>query len=91
MGSQENARKLRGRIEQLEAALRAKDDEIERLRTKLEDQESLLARRMQMVSKTLKERDELRKQNAELILKLAQVGRRQSISSSGSPSPPTLR
>ena len=91
MGSQENERKLKERVNQLEAALRERDEEIERMRTKVEDQESLLARRAQMVSKTMKERDELRKQNAELILKLAQVGRRQSFSSSGSPSPPTLR
>ena len=68
-------------VQNLQDALNSREEEIARLRRKLEDQECLLERRKQMITLTKKERDELRQQNAELINKLAVVGRKQSISS----------
>ena len=75
-------------VQQLQDALNARETEIARLREKVEEQDSLLLRRKQMIAQTKKERDELRQQNAELINKLAIVGRRQSTSSS---TPPKLK
>ena len=66
-------------VQQLKSALNARETEIERLRNKVECQETLLAKRMQMVARTQKERDELRTQNAELVKKLAEISRIQSV------------
>jgi septal ring factor EnvC (AmiA/AmiB activator) len=73
-------------VQQLQEALNARETEISRLRGKLDEQDSLLLRRKEMIAQTKKERDELRQQNAELINKLAVVGRRQSTST-----PPKLK
>ena len=67
-------------VQQLKSALNARETEIEKLRTQL-------AQRIQMVASTQKERDQLRAQNAELVKKLAEISRIQSVTRTvGSPS-----
>lgn len=73
------------RIKQLEAQLEERDEEIEKMRTRIEDQQSLLAHRWQCIERLQQERDELRKHNSRLVAKLAEVTRRNSISAATSP------
>ena len=77
----------RDTVKLLQEALNARETEIQQLRKKLKGQEGLLLRRMQIISETKKERDDLRRKNAELILKQAEVGRKHSVNAS----PPRLR
>ena len=77
----------RDTVKLLQEALNARETEIQQLRKKLKDQEGLLLRRMQIIAETKKERDDLRRKNAELILKQAEVGRKHSVNVS----PPRLR
>lgn len=71
------------RIKQLERVVEEQEEQIDELRGRIENQQSNLAHRMQCIEKLQRERDELRKQNADLVLKVAQLSRRQSVSSGG--------
>lgn len=66
-------------VQQLQDALSSREAEIKRLREKVEEQGRLMRRRMQMIAQTKKERDELRRQCADLVHKLAEVGRRHGV------------
>ena len=78
------------RVRQLEEALDKKEEENDKLRSRIEHQQGVLAHRMQIIEKLQKERDELRKHNSDLVQRLAHVSRKNSVSSSGRPSPPAL-
>ncbi len=73
------------RIRQLEEQLEERDKEIEHMRGRIEDQQSLLAHRWQCIERLQQERDELRKQNSQQSAKLAEVTRRNSVSAGSSP------
>ena len=75
-------------IEHLESLLRQKDEKIGELEEKLRTQETLLEHRLNCMERLQKERDELRKTNAALIEKTAELTRKQSVGSFGSPSRP---
>ena len=68
-------------VRELEAALATTRGTVQQLQAALESREADIAGLRQMLTSTKKERDELRVQNAELINKLAIVGRKQSTSS----------
>ena len=85
MGS-ENSSDPYERIKQLEKLVEDQEEQIDELRGTIENHQSTLAHRMQVIEKLQRERDELRKQNAELVNKVAQLSRRQSVTA-GSSSP----
>ena len=89
MGS-ENSSDPHERIKQLEKLVEDQEEQIDELRGRVENQQSNLAHRMQVIEKLQRERDELRKQNADLVAKVAQLSRRQSVTA-GSSSPSTNR
>ena len=84
MGSEENARELHETVRKLEAALSSSRAEVQQLHETLGSRETEIAGLRQMLTHTKKERDELRGQNAELVNRLAVIGRKQSTSSSPS-------
>ena len=61
------------RIKQLERVVEEQEEQIDELRGRIENQQSNLAHRMQCIEKLQRERDELRKQNADLVAKVAQL------------------
>ena len=73
-------------IEQLESSLREKDAKIKELEERLQSQEKQLEHRLLCMERLQRERDELRKTNASLIEKTAELTRKQSVGSFGSPS-----
>ena len=75
-------RDLRETVRELEAALATTRETVQQLKGALESREDEIAGLRQMLTRTKKERDELRMQNAELINRLAVIGRKQSTSSS---------
>ena len=84
--------KLLARIQALEKLVAEKDatihdqeELIDELRGRIENQQSTLAHRMQCINKFKKDRDDLRRQNAQQIAKLAEVGRKQSVAISSPP------
>ena len=86
------------RIKQLEKLIEDQEEQIDELRGRVENQQSNLAHRMQVIEKLQRERDELRKQNADLVAKVAQLSRRQTVTipsiyavTAGSSSPSTNR
>ena len=91
MGS-ENSSDPHERIKQLEKLVEDQEEQIDELRGRVENQQSNLAHRMQVIERLQRERDELRKLNADLVAKVAQLSRRhvQSITA-GSSSPSTNR
>ena len=68
-------------IQHLESLLKLRDEKISQLEEKIKSQDELV-RCMEWVKK---ERDDLRKQNAMLIGKTAELSRKQSVGSFGSP------
>ncbi|CAI8012336.1 IQ motif and SEC7 domain-containing protein 1 [Geodia barretti] len=75
-------RDLRETVRELEAALATTRETVQQLKGALESGEDEIVGLRQMLTRTKKERDELRVQNAELINRLAVIGRKQSTSSS---------
>ena len=78
------------RIKQLERVVEEQEEQIDELRGRIENQQSNLAHRMQCIEKLQRERGELRKQNADLVAKVAELSRRQSVTSQGSGGSPSL-
>ena len=88
----ENSSDSHERIKQLEKLIEDQEEQIDELRGRVENQQSNLAHRMQVIEKLQRERNELRKQNADLVAKVAQLSRRQVQSiTAGSSSPSTNR
>lgn len=81
MESDENIRDLRETVQQLQTALATTKETMQQLQDALSSREEEIGRLRGMLSDTKKERDELRGWNAELVSRLAVVGRRQSTSS----------
>lgn len=84
-GRRKSYSELYARILELEQTVELKEEEMDLLRTKVERQQTLLSHRMQCITQLQRERSELRKQNSELVAKMAEVSRRNSISSSSPP------
>lgn len=78
---EENTRDLRETVQALESALATRTEMVQQLQGALESREAEIVALRQMLSSTKKERDELRVQNAELVNRVAIVGRKQSTSS----------
>ena len=95
MGSEEKERELRTMVRDLRVALASAREGERQLQEKLESREAEIRQLRQMLGNTKQERDdlrqmlvntkqerdELRQQNAELVNRLAIVGRKQSTSS----------
>ena len=73
------------RIRDVEQQLVDRDEEIDRLQSKILEQQNSLSHRWQCIQRLQRERDELRKHNSQLSAKLAEVTRRNSISHSNTP------
>ena len=83
---------IQQRVLELESLLTARDQDVGSLEnqlalrdTTIADLEKRLSEQVQAVKKLRKERDELRNKNASLVGKLAEVGRKQSLTNNSSP------
>ena len=72
-------------VQHLESLLKERDEKIIELEAKVQAQEKLLEHRLGCMERLQRERDELRRTNASLIEKTAELSRKQSISGYGSP------
>ena len=72
-------------IKALEEKLKEKDEMISELKKKLQAQETVLDYRLQCMERLKAERDELRNKNSTLVGKNAELSRKQSVGSFGSP------
>lgn len=77
-------------VQHLESLLKLRDERISQLEEKVQDQEVLLQHRLQCMDRLKRERDELRKTNALLIGKTAELTRKQSVGGKFAGSPVVL-
>lgn len=82
-----NSATLEATVQHLERQLKERDNQIAQLEERICNQEKLLQHRLQCMERLKKERDELRKTNAVLIGKTAELSRKQSIAGSQNGSP----